>query len=171
MRQAWSYPRCRSSSFSRPQCVPSELQQFPLGYIQRKFPNDYSEQANLEIESQLGRGWVLTMGYQYVHALDLPVYLSVNGVPSGRLPDGRQSFATADPRFGFALIATPSGFSDYNGGIVSLRRSFANHYSVLANYTYSKSIDIATDVQLTDTPQDPGRTGTPVLHSPVPYGR
>ncbi len=134
--------------------APSELQQFPLGYIQRKFPNDYSEQASLEVESQLGRGWVLTSGYQYVHALDLPVYLSVNGIPNGTLPDGRQSFATADPRFGFALIATPSGFSDYNGGILSLRRSFAGHYSVLANYTYSKSIDIATDVQLTDTPQD-----------------
>ena len=134
--------------------APSQLQQFPLGYIQRKFPNDYSEQASLQIESQLGRGWVLTTGYQYVHALDLPVYLNVNGLPNGHLPDGRQTFATADPRFGFALIATPSGFSDYNGGILSVRRSFAGHYSLLANYTYSKSIDIATDVQLTDTPQD-----------------
>ena len=37
---------------------------------------------------------------------------------------------------------------------MSVRRNFANHYSVLANYTYSKSIDIATDVQLTSTPQD-----------------
>ena len=57
-------------------------------------------------------------------------------------------------RFGFALIATPSRFSIYNGGIVSVRKSFASHYSVLANYTYSKSIDVATDVQLTDTPQN-----------------
>jgi hypothetical protein len=70
------------------------------------------------------------------------------------LPDGRQAFTPADPRFGFALIATPTGFSIYNGGILSVRRDFAHHYSVLANYTYSKSIDIATDVQLTDTPQD-----------------
>jgi hypothetical protein len=134
--------------------APSELQQFPLGYVQRKFPNAYAEQASLELESQLGAGWVLTTGYQWVHALDLPVYLSVNGVPNGRLPDGRQSFAPADPRFGFALIATPSGFSIYNAGILSVRKSFAQHYSVLANYTWSKSIDIATDVQLTDTPQD-----------------
>jgi hypothetical protein len=133
---------------------PEILQQFPLGYIQRKFPNPYSEQASLEVESQLGGGWILTTGYQYLHALDLPVYFSVNGLPNGTLPDGRQSFAPADPRFGFALIATPSGFSIYNGGIVSVRKSFASHYSVLANYTYSKSIDIATDVQLTDTPQN-----------------
>lgn len=133
---------------------PALLQQFPLGYIQRRFPNNYSEQASVEIESQLGAGWVLTAGYQWVHALDLPVYYSVNGVPNGTLADGRQSFATADPRFGFALIATPSGFSMYNGGVLSVRKRLANHYSVLANYTYSKSIDISTDVQLTDTPQD-----------------
>jgi hypothetical protein len=133
---------------------PTELQQFPLGYIAHKFPNPYAEQASLEVESQLGGGWVLTAGYQYVHAIDLPVYYSVNGLPNGALPDGRQAFKPADPGFGFALIATPTGFSIYNGGILSVRKSFARHYSVLANYTYSKSIDIATDVQLTDTPQN-----------------
>ncbi len=134
--------------------APDELQQFPLGYIQRKFPNDYAEQASLEVESELGRGWMLTTGYQFLHAMDLPVYSSVNGLPNGTLPDGRQSFAPADPRFGFALIAAPTGFSIYNAGILSVRHDFAGHYSVVANYTYSKSIDIATDVQLTDTPQD-----------------
>ena len=133
---------------------PDELQQFPLGYIARKFPNPYAEQASLEVESQLGGGWVLTAGYQYVHAVDLPVYYSVNGLPAGNLPDGRQAFTPADPRFGFALIATPTGFSIYNAGILSVRKNFARHYSLLANYTYSKSIDISTDVQLTDTPQN-----------------
>jgi Carboxypeptidase regulatory-like domain/TonB dependent receptor len=133
---------------------PATLQQFPLGYVQRKFPNAYSEQASLEVESQLGAGWILTAGYQFVHALKLPIYFSVNGLPNGTLPDGRPSFAPADPRFGFALIAEPSAFSIYNGGVLSLRKNFASHYSVLANYTYSKSIDIGTDVQLTDTPED-----------------
>jgi hypothetical protein len=37
---------------------------------------------------------------------------------------------------------------------VSLRKNFARHYSALANYTFSKSIDISTDVQLTDAPMD-----------------
>jgi hypothetical protein len=134
--------------------APAELQQFPLGYIQRKFPNPYAEQASIQVESQLGLGWIVTAGYQYVHGMKMPIYYSVNGLPDGTLPDGRQAFTPADPRFGFALIATPTGFSIYNGGILSVRRDFAHHYSVLANYTYSKSIDIATDVQLTDTPQD-----------------
>ena len=134
--------------------APSELQQFPLGYVQRKFPNDYAEHANLEIESQLGAGWFLTAGYQYIHGLDLPVYYSINGLPDGTLPDGRQAFVPADPNFGFALIAMPDGYSIYHAGTLSVRKAFAEHLSVLANYTWSKSIDIATDVQLTDTPQD-----------------
>jgi hypothetical protein len=133
---------------------PEILQQFPLGFVSRKFSNPYSEQASLEIENQLGGGWILTTGYQFLHAVKLPVYNSVNGLPNGTLPDGRQSFAPADPRFGFALLATPTGFSIYNGGIVSLRKNFSHYYSVLANYTYSKSVDIATNVQLTDTPQN-----------------
>ena len=144
----------RSFTSSGAYPAPAELQQFPLGYIARKFPNPYAEQASLEFESQLGGGWVLTAGYQYVHGIDLPIYYSVNGLPAGNLPDGRQAFTPADPAFGFALIATPTGFSIYNGGIVSVRKNFGRHYSVLANYTYSKSIDISTDVQLTDTPQD-----------------
>lgn len=133
---------------------PAMLQQFPLGYIQRKFPNPYAQVASLELETQLGADWFLTTGYQYVHGIDMPIYYSVNGLPAGTLPDGRQAFTPADPAFGFSLIATPTGYSIYNGGFLSLRRNFARHYSVLANYTYSKSIDIGTDVQLTDTPQN-----------------
>ena len=37
---------------------------------------------------------------------------------------------------------------------MSLRKDFAQNYSVLANYVYGKSIDIATENQLQDEPQD-----------------
>jgi len=133
---------------------PSTLLQFPLGYVPRKFPNAYAEQANLEIENEVAQNLFVSAGYQFVHALKLPLYLSVNGVPNGTLPSGVQSFSPADPDFGFSLMASPSGFSIYHAGTVSLRKPFARHYSVLANYTFSKSIDLATDVQLTDSPMD-----------------
>jgi hypothetical protein len=134
--------------------TPANLQQFPLGYVRRKFPNSYSEQATLQVESRIGMNWTLTAGYQYVHAVKMLVYSSVNGLPAGNLSDGRQAFTPADPRFGFTLLGTPTGFSIYNGGTLSLRRNFARHYSVMANYTYSKSIDIETDVQLTSIIQN-----------------
>jgi hypothetical protein len=139
---------------------PKSLLQFPLGYAQLKFANAYAEQSSLEVENKIVKDLYLSVGYQFVHGLKLPLYSSINGLPNGTLPSGVQSFAPADTNFGFTFLATPSAYSIYHAGIASLRKSFAHHYSALANYTFSKSIDLATDVQLTDTPMDylhPGR--------------
>src|SRR5256885_15043854 len=54
----------------------------------------------------------------------------------------------ADPTFGFVLYVKPIGFSLYDAGTLSLRKAFSHHFNFLANYTYSKSIDIATTVNL-----------------------
>jgi hypothetical protein len=134
--------------------APGILKEFPLGFTVRKFPSSYAEQANLEVENELGKKWFLTVGYHYVHAIHLNSSNSINGLPAGFLSDGREKFTPADPRFGFVLYATPSGWSIYHGGSVTLRKEFKQHFSVLANYVYGKSIDIATENQLQDEPQD-----------------
>jgi hypothetical protein len=134
--------------------TPTELVQFPLGYSKLKFDNAYAEQASLEIENEIGNGIFVSVGYQCIHALKLPIYSSINGLPSGIASDGVQLFTPADTNFGFTLYVTPSGYSDYNAGIVSFRKNFAHYYSVLANYTFSKSLDLGTDVQLNDVPMD-----------------
>ncbi|MGB6546959.1 MAG: TonB-dependent receptor [Candidatus Acidiferrales bacterium] len=142
----------------------SSLVQFPLGYSQRKFPNAYAEQASLQIENEVAKNLFVSVEYEWVHALKLPVYDSINGVPTGPPVDGVQQFTPADTGFGFALLDTPSGYSIYNAGILSVRKVLAHHFSILGNYTYSKSIDISTDVQLTDTPvdyRDPGLDRAP----------
>ncbi len=133
---------------------PSELRQFPLGFMKREFPKSYSEQASVEIENDLGKNWHLTTGYHYLHAIHLISSNTVNGVPDGTLSDGRQKFSPADPNFGFALYATPSGWAIYNAGTVTLRKTLADHFSMVANYTFAKSIDVATENQLQDEPQD-----------------
>ena len=130
--------------------------QFPLGYAKKDFPHAYSEMASLELEHELGRNWFVSGGYQFIHALKLPVYDSVNGVPVSNpppapppvttcdlvppvpTPAGKQRFCPADTSFGFVLYVHPVGFSIYHAGTASLRKTFANHYSILANYTYSK---------------------------------
>ena len=61
-------------------------------------------------------------------------------------------FAPLDPGFGFVLYVRPIGFSIYNAGTVSLRKAFSHHFNFLANYTYAKSIDISTTVNLPNTP-------------------
>ncbi len=147
--------------------------QFPLGYAKKDFPHAYSEMASLELEHELGRNWYFSAGYQYIHALKLPVYDSVNGLPNpnGRdingvplpcapagsiapTPVGKETFCPADPNFGFTLYVHPVGFSIYHAGTASLRKTFANHYSILANYTYSRSIDISTTVNLPSVPEN-----------------
>lgn len=133
---------------------PTTLLQFPLGFAKRKFPNAYAEQASLEVENEVAKDLYVSVGYQFLHGLRLPVYYSINGIPSGTTPSGVQAFTPADPNFGFTLEATPTGYSIYHAGTLSVRKPFAHHYSMLANYTYSKSIDISTDIQLTDTPMD-----------------
>jgi hypothetical protein len=134
--------------------APGILKQFPLGFTERKFPSLYSEQANLEIENEIGKKWFLTVGYHYLHAVHLLSSSSINGIPNGFLSDGRQAFQPADPNFGFALYATSSGWSIYNAGSVSLRKELSQNFSLLANYVYGKSMDVATENQLQDEPQD-----------------
>ncbi|HEY2462393.1 MAG TPA: TonB-dependent receptor [Candidatus Acidoferrum sp.] len=128
------------------------LLQFPLGYATKNFANAYAEQASLEIENQIAKDTFISIGYEFVHGLKEPVYNSINGLPAGTTPGGVQAFTPADPNFGFALLVAPTGSSSYNAGTLSFRKNFSSHYSFLTNYTYSKSIDISTDVQLGNTP-------------------
>ena len=135
--------------------APGELQQFPFSIMQRKFANPYAEQASLEVESQLGAGWMLTLGYHFTHALDMPLFLSINGLPDGTLPDGRQAFTARRSRFRICDFRRAGCIFDLQRGCGErAQETLPNHYSVLANYTWSKSIDLETDLQLTDTPQD-----------------
>jgi len=63
-----------TGAYPPPQC----LLQFPLGYAQRKFPNPYAQQASLQLERQLGNDFFVSAGYQYLHGIKLPMYLSIN---------------------------------------------------------------------------------------------
>src|SRR5712692_4997242 len=138
------------------------LRQFPVGYAKKKFPQPLSEQASLEVEHQISKDLYLSLGYQWMHASRLPVYSSINGDCPGhleancpRLPSGKEVFSgPADPRFGFVLYVKPIGFSLYNAGTFSLRKAFSHHFNFLANYTYSKSIDISTTINLPNTPEN-----------------
>jgi len=139
--------------------APDHLIQFPLGYAKKDFPQPLSEQASLEVEHQLGKDLYLSLGYQWIHASRLPVYSSINGNPlpgcNPAIASGCKAyFAPADPRFGFVLYVKPIGFSLYNAGTFSLRKAFSHHFNFLANYTYSKSIDVSTTINLPNTPEN-----------------
>lgn len=139
--------------------APDHLVQVPLGYAKKDFPQPFSEQASLEVEHSLGHDFYLSLGYQWMHASRLPVYSSINGAPqtgcNPAITSGCKAFfAPIDPGFGFVLYVKPDGFSLYNAGTLSLRKAMSHHFNMLMNYTYSKSIDIATTVNLPATPEN-----------------
>jgi carboxypeptidase family protein/TonB-dependent receptor-like protein len=139
--------------------APDQLIQFPLGYAKKDFPEPFSEQASLELEHQLGKDFYVSLGYQWQHSSRLPVYSSINGAPQPGCDPAVASgckafFAPIDPGFGFVLYVKPIGFSIYNAGTLSVRKALSHHFNFLANYTYAKSIDIATTVNLPNTPEN-----------------
>src|SRR5215469_7203304 len=138
---------------------PAGLLQFPLGYAQKKFDNPFAAMASLEVEHQFARDYFISAGYQFLHASRLPVYYSINGTPAtGCNPlvtSGCQPYFSpvpTDPNFGFVLYVKPTGFSIYHAGTLSLRKAFTHHFNFLTNYTYSRSIDISTTINLPNVP-------------------
>jgi outer membrane receptor protein involved in Fe transport len=139
--------------------APDHLLQFPLGYAKRDFPQPVSEQASLEVEHEVGKDLYVSLGYQWMHASRLPVYSSINGAPQPGCDPAvttgcKAFFAPLDPGFGFVLYVKPIGFSIYNAGTLSVRKALSHHFNFLANYTYSKSIDISTTINLPNTPEN-----------------
>ena len=208
----------------------------PFGYPQGKnFVYAYSEQANLSIERDLGRGFTLNLAYNFngghhinrpinanairgdlmVNNLNAAVAAGVNqptdspflvngcGVgpagpyvpaalvnffrPSGLNPSVAEAVLATQGALGAQCVGLansvlhaeglnsscdPSGgltncvpFSDmdanysngnsvYHGFTANLKKRFTSHYEFLASYTYSHTIDDATDLQATLTPQD-----------------
>ena len=70
-----------------------------------------------------------------------------NPAPPGFDYTGCVPFGDMDANFS-------NGSSVYHGFTTNLRKRFANHYEMLASYTWSHSIDDSTDLQSTLTPQD-----------------
>jgi hypothetical protein len=134
------------------------------------YKSPMSQQVSLGIERELGYGFSISASYIYVHTTHLPVAIDTNLLPgapidtgSSGLPSNGNSFqdwgapacvvpSPTNPCFAdgsltilqnnvYSSIATAS----YNGGILELKKRFSNHFTMLANYTYSHAIDEATD--------------------------
>ncbi|HLW52587.1 MAG TPA: carboxypeptidase regulatory-like domain-containing protein [Candidatus Angelobacter sp.] len=132
----------------------------PLSVIfsgQPGYRSPYSQQAELGIEHQIGRGWAVSASGIYVHTIGLPVAIDVNALPTApfttrTLANGRSvSYRT----WGVANFANPLilqadqysslGSALYEGAILEVNKRFSHHFSILANYTFSKAFDTNTD--------------------------
>lgn len=125
------------------------------------FRNPYSIQFNLGVQRRLGN-WLLEVAYAGSRGLDLPLFLNANQVPIRSLTgDQRARIAQAIaagqdttpiltplrpyPAFDAVTMSRNTAQSTYHSGQIKIERRFSQGLSVLASYTFSKSIDNSSD--------------------------
>jgi hypothetical protein len=132
------------------------------------YRNPYSQQAELGIEHEIAKGWAVSLSGIYVHTIGLPVAIDTNAntlAPFVSVPLANGSNATfrswaatttgpcsgtPNPCFNNPLLLQNNVYSSvgsalYEGGILEVKKRFSSHFSILANYTYSKAYDDTTD--------------------------
>jgi len=126
------------------------------------FASLYSINANFSVTRELTSTMSLTASYLYTAGNRLPVYRSINVVPSGAfLADGRPIFGAARfyPAFGNIVSAESVGHSTYNGANLTLRKAWSRGVEMYATYTWSHAIDDAPEQNNIDSsnflPADP----------------
>lgn len=135
-------------------------------------------QYNMNIQRDLSKGMVLTVGYsgsRGMHLLlprDYNTPELINGVWGTAGPNGTTTpNVRLNPNFSGFVMRDTVGNSNYNGLIVSLSRRFANRWQTQVSYTYSKSLDDGSAGQgaeagpnLPNYPPDP-------YNAAIDYGR
>lgn len=128
----------------------------------------YAQDWNLSVEKSIGASWLLEVGYVGTEGTKLPRFIEDN--PSLPLP--RETWAaqqnnidaqrinclpTAHGNCNYSSVGLISGAanSTYHALETSLRKRFDHGVSLLASYTYSKSIDDVSSFNITGSASQP----------------
>lgn len=124
-------------------------------YVGENLGMPYVMQYNFTIQQQLSAQWSLQAGY--VGNTSRKLYLQRDANAPIYIP-GQSTAANVNARrpylpgtFGQIPETETGANADYNSLQVSLTRRFAHGFTLMANYTWSKSIDIASDDQTSPT--------------------
>ena len=112
----------------------------------QNFHNTYQEQANLQVEQELGNNFKLTVGYQFAALRHGLYYTDTNLTETGQtLADGRPVFAgTANrpnPSFGAINLIRSGTTANFNGGFITLQKRLSNGLEFTVNYMHSHALD------------------------------
>ncbi|HEV3331219.1 MAG TPA: carboxypeptidase regulatory-like domain-containing protein [Bryobacteraceae bacterium] len=122
---------------------------------------------NLTIERQLKGDWLVRFAYVGLQARHLLETQELSpAVYSGSLasPNSRRLF----PQYGSIALASQDANSNYNSLQLTAQKRFSSGFTVLANYTWSKSLD---DVPFATSPTTVGvaAAGGSSFVSPIPW--
>jgi hypothetical protein len=125
-----------------------------------RFHNTYQHQANLQIQRDLSRGLLLTLGYNFA-ALRHGLYSrNINlGAPVSYLADGRPVFGSArpDPQFNQINLIEYGGNSNYNAFFLNVTKRLSAGLQFAATYTYSHAL--SNTLGEGGAPEDPTNVG------------
>ena len=124
----------------------------------KSLPNAYVYSYSLELQMQLTRKTVASVGYQgsagrkLIRTIDLNRYF-----PGDTFDNNRDRVQTRDvngnpvtpqlrgnPNFNRIFFPLPDVNSNYNALLVSVRRDYARNFTLQGNYRFSKSIDTSS---------------------------
>lgn len=142
------------------------------GLVDHNSKIPYSEQASLEIDREVGKGTVLSVGYLFVSAHKIvraenlnvcpvsgistgPYQCPAGGTPLPGWPTGKNYYnnGVLYPA-GLLYYTDNSGNSIYHGLTVSANQHLGDYFRLSANYTFSRTLDDGTFTTFVSTPQD-----------------
>ena len=153
------------------------------GGIQHTTRLPYSEQASLQVDQELGHGFVMSVGYLFLRAhkqirpinvnvcpsaglvnsaTDCPPASVIPGppitpfgpFPNNKLADGKDAFSgQLYTNAGLMYTLDGSGNASYDGGTIAVSDKM-KFFRFNANYTWSHTFDDGTFVTFVSTPQD-----------------
>ena len=126
------------------------------------YQNTYSQQAELGIERDLGKGISLSASYIHARTLHIPRARDKNLKPAPFAPAGPANIPIrrwngagcagalvvncfVNPLLLQDNVYESQAASVYDGGIIEVTKRFGEHSSLFANYTFSKALDQVTD--------------------------
>ncbi len=138
--------------------LPGETRRIrPTGFVVNPtIKTQYSESFFLNVQRQLGNGWIAEIGYNGTIGVNLERIDDINRF-AGDLLDGVEN--RINPNFGVLLFVTNGVSSSYHGGTFELRKSFSKGFSIQTNYRFSKWLDTSSDTstgQFSDN-SEPGK--------------
>jgi hypothetical protein len=112
----------------------------------QNFHNAYQQQANIQVQQNLGGNFQLTVGYQFAGLRHGLYYADSNLTQTGQqLADGRPIFAGTANRpntsFGAINVIHSGTTANFNGGFLTLQKRLSNGIEFTANYMYSHALN------------------------------
>jgi hypothetical protein len=142
-------PQLTGSNF----LVAPNINAFGLG-----FHSSYQHQANLQVQREIARDLLVTVGYNFA-AMRHGLYSeNINlGTPVSYLADGRPVYGGAsrriNPQFNQINLIVSGANTDYNGLFVNLSKRFSKGLEFTVNYTWSHAL--GTNLGEGGAPEDP----------------